>query len=77
LFFRLYRDIWFYSASVPASGEGLRLVLAPGGKRIFSAVWNQHDYRGKPVSPGVYRIRGTFNITGQHYQLQLRGKTSR
>jgi hypothetical protein len=48
--------VWTWSKGRMFTQALGRLSLAPGQKKVFSAVWNGRDAQGKAVSPGVYII---------------------
>mgnify|MGYP001822729006 CR=1 FL=1 len=40
------------------------LRLAPGERREFDVEWDQRDEHGRPVPPGLYRVRGALLTEG-------------
>lgn len=37
-------------------------MVSPDEPLVFTGHWEQIDIRGNPVSPGIYRITGTFGM---------------
>lgn len=51
--------------------------IPPGKEKIFTATWNQKNFKGERVKPGRYIITGFLKAKNRDDKLQLRGETAR
>ncbi|HXE73347.1 MAG TPA: BsuPI-related putative proteinase inhibitor [Candidatus Nitrosotenuis sp.] len=74
-FVRIPLEVWRYSATRVNRPQRHNVVIMPHDKKVFRAVWDQKDARGRQVGPGNYRILGYVTSRGERHELLLRGET--
>lgn len=76
LFVDVPMDVWKFSAKNVPQPKPHAIVVPPGEKKVFSAMWDQTDSAGNPVKSGRYIITGTLNAIDRTESLRVRGQTN-
>ncbi|MDQ7824830.1 MAG: BsuPI-related putative proteinase inhibitor [Candidatus Eremiobacteraeota bacterium] len=75
-FVKIPFDVWKYSAKVGQVNTPHTVKIEGGREKVFTGIWDQSDFEGKPVVPGKYRITGSIDTKNFKIKLFLRGETA-